>query len=66
MEFTAKDRESGISLTFTQTFWLGKTSLSVNGKPLTKKNKSTFLSEEGGQEAKQFKIEGNLFVGIRE
>ena len=65
MELTATDKERDITLTFTQSFWLGKTGLSVNGKPLTKKNKSTFLSEEEGQEAKQFKIEGNLFVGIR-
>lgn len=65
MEFTAKDNERDITLTFTQSFWLGKTCLSVDGKPLTKKNKSTFLLEEEDKEAKEFKIEGNILKGIR-
>ena len=65
MEFTAKDNERDITLTFSQSFWLGKTGLSLNGKPLTKKNKTTFLLEEEDKEAKEFKIEGNMFKGIR-
>ena len=52
------------TIVYEEGFWTGKKKLSINGKPLTKENKKTFLYSDG-EESKVVYLKGNFVSGTK-